>query len=109
MEGYMGNVASGLVAGINLARKLAGKSEWVAPKTSMLGALSHYITHAEPKEFQPMKANFGIIPELEKPIRNRRERKQHYSQRAITAMQESIVAMNDPYLEDVALPELHFT
>jgi methylenetetrahydrofolate--tRNA-(uracil-5-)-methyltransferase len=109
MEGYMGNVASGLIAGINLARQLAGQDNWVAPQTTMLGALCHYITHAEPKEFQPMKANFGIIPDLEKRIRNRQGRKQAYSERAITDMQQSIVAMNDSYLADVELPELHFT
>ena len=109
MEGYMGNVASGLIAGINLARQLEGKSEWIAPKTTMLGALCHYITHAEPKEFQPMKANFGIIPDLEKHIRNRRERKQAYSQRAIADMHDSIITMNDSYLRNITLPELHFT
>lgn len=109
MEGYMGNVASGLIAALNLARKLSGQDEWIAPKTTMLGALCHYITHAEAKHFQPMKANFGIIPDLEKRIRNKRERKKAYSERAIADMQKSIIAMNDPYLIDIALPELHFT
>ena len=66
VEGYIGNVATGLLAAINLSRHLSGKSEWVLPNTTMLGALCHYVTHAEPKHFQPMKANFGILPELEK-------------------------------------------
>jgi methylenetetrahydrofolate--tRNA-(uracil-5-)-methyltransferase len=109
MEGYMGNVASGLIAALNLARKLGGQDDWIAPQTTMLGALCHYVTHAEAKEFQPMKANFGIIPELAKRVRKRRERKQAYSERAISDMQKSITAMNDPFLVDVVAPELHFT
>jgi methylenetetrahydrofolate--tRNA-(uracil-5-)-methyltransferase len=61
IEGYMGNVATGLLAGINLSRYLQGKETWVLPKTTMLGALCDYVTHTEPKHFQPMKANFGIM------------------------------------------------
>lgn len=109
MEGYMGNVASGLLAAINLARQINEQSEWIAPKTTMLGALSHYITHAEPKDFQPMKANFGIIPDLPEKIKGRRERKQAYVTRAIAAMEESISNMSDPYLLDVHTPELVFS
>ncbi|MBE2181910.1 MAG: methylenetetrahydrofolate--tRNA-(uracil(54)-C(5))-methyltransferase (FADH(2)-oxidizing) TrmFO, partial [Anaerolineae bacterium] len=59
VEGYMGNVATGLVAGLNLARHLRGEPLWTPPQNTMLGAMCHYVTHADPKEFQPMKANFG--------------------------------------------------
>ncbi len=65
VEGYIGNIATGLLAGQNLARLLSGKSPHQLPQTTMLGALCHYITHAKPKDFQPMKANFGILPPLE--------------------------------------------
>ncbi len=109
MEGYMGNVASGLLAAVNLARHLNGKSEWIPPKTTMLGALSHYITHAEPKDFQPMKANFGIIPELTKKIKNRQQRKQAYVMRAISDMEQSLSALDEPYLVEFATPELVFS
>ena len=109
MEGYMGNVASGLLAAVNLARHLNGKSEWIPPKTTMLGALSHYITHAEPKDFQPMKANFGIIPELPKKIKNRQQRKQAYVMRAISDMEQSLSALDEPYLVEFATPELVFS
>lgn len=108
MEGYMGNVASGLLAGVNLARALHGQDEWIAPETTMLGALAHYITHATPKDFQPMKANFGIIPELSEKIKDRRKRKQAYVQRAMVDMEASIRAMDDPYLTDAVVPELTF-
>ena len=105
----MGNVASGLLAAVNLARHLNGKSEWIPPKTTMLGALSHYITHAEPKDFQPMKANFGIIPELPKKIKNRQQRKQAYVMRAISDMEQSLSALDEPYLVEFATPELVFS
>lgn len=108
MEGYMGNVASGLLAAINLARQIEGKSEWIPPQTTMLGALSHYITHAEAKDFQPMKANFGIIPELPERVKNRQKRKQAYVNRAVADMEISISQLDDPYLAEFTMPELVF-
>jgi methylenetetrahydrofolate--tRNA-(uracil-5-)-methyltransferase len=64
VEGYMGNIATGALAGINAARLLKGQAPLTLPKTTMLGALCHYVTHADLKDFQPMKANFGILPPL---------------------------------------------
>ncbi|MBV6395791.1 MAG: Methylenetetrahydrofolate--tRNA-(uracil-5-)-methyltransferase TrmFO [Anaerolineales bacterium] len=64
VEGYMGNVATGLLAGWNAARLLTGLSPLTLPPTTMLGALCHYVTHADLRDFQPMKANFGILPPL---------------------------------------------
>ena len=101
VEGYMGNVATGLVAAINLARSLKGEPAWLIPQTTMLGALCHYVTHAEPKHFQPMKANFGILPELEQPVRDKRLRYNGYVQRAVQDMQTSIASLNDIYLAEV--------
>lgn len=98
VEGYVGNVATGLVAAINMARQLEGKSVYVLPETTMIGALCHYITHAEPKHFQPMKANFGIMPELEDPVKNKRDRYVAYAERANKDMQESIMQLEDAYL-----------
>lgn len=109
MEGYMGNVASGLLAAINLARHIEGKSEWIPPQTTMLGALSYYITHAEAKDFQPMKANFGIIPELPERVKNRQKRKQAYVKRAVADMEHSISQLDEPYLAEFATPELVFS
>ena len=65
VEGYAGNIATGLLAGINAVRFLDGKDLWQLPDTTMLGALCQYITHASPRDFQPMKANMGLLPKLE--------------------------------------------
>ncbi|MBN2501188.1 MAG: methylenetetrahydrofolate--tRNA-(uracil(54)-C(5))-methyltransferase (FADH(2)-oxidizing) TrmFO [Anaerolineales bacterium] len=86
IEGYVGNIASGLLAGWNAARVIAGQAPLVLPPTSMLGALCHYITHASPKDFQPMKSNFGIMPSLGQGSggrKGKRQRAQAYAQRAI--------------------------
>jgi methylenetetrahydrofolate--tRNA-(uracil-5-)-methyltransferase len=87
VEGYMGNIATGLLAGINAARLLGGKPLITLPHETMLGALCHYITHADLKDFQPMKANFGILPalELEKKT-GKRERGQLYADRAANVL-----------------------
>ncbi len=94
VEGYIGNVATGLLAGQNLARLLAGKAPLKLPHTSMLGALCHYITNAAEKDFQPMKANFGIFPPLEpieqggKKKRNKRERAAAHAERALSDLKQ---------------------
>ena len=98
VEGYVGNVATGLLAAVNLARHLNNETEWVLPRETMLGSLCHYVTHAEPKHFQPMKANFGIFPNLEPHVKNKRARYAAYAERARLAMQNSIEASNDPHM-----------
>jgi methylenetetrahydrofolate--tRNA-(uracil-5-)-methyltransferase len=98
VEGYMGNVATGLVAALNMARTLQGENTWTIPQTTMLGALLYYITHAEPKHFQPMKANFGILPELAQQIKDKRARYSAYVARATAEMKQAIEQLNDPYL-----------
>ena len=88
VEGYMGNIATGLLAGINMARFIQNKALLTLPKESMLGALCHYITHADLKDFQPMKANFGILPDLNlgKKI-SKREKGQAYADRASQSLE----------------------
>ena len=90
VEGYIGNAATGWLAGLNAARLLRGATPLTLPPTTMLGALCHYVTHAEPKEFQPMKANFGLMPPLERPIRNKRSRYQAYVTRALHDLDQLI-------------------
>ena len=83
VEGYLGNIATGLLAGVNATRLSRGQDLLSLPKTTMLGALCHYITHASPERFQPMKANLGIMPALEDgKKRNRRERAKAHASRA---------------------------
>ncbi len=86
VEGYIGNAASGLVAGLNAARWLRGEALLEFPEATMLGALCHYVTHAEPADFQPMKANYGILPPLENPPRGKRDRARAYSERALSQL-----------------------
>lgn len=76
VEGYAGNIATGLLAGLNAARVLTGKSPLTLPPTTMLGALCHYITNADASDFQPMKANFGILPPLDDDVKGRRNKRQ---------------------------------
>jgi len=83
VEGYMGNIATGLLAGINAARLHNHEDPITLPTTTMLGALCHYVTHADLKDFQPMKANFGILPALEITSKGgKRERGKAYADRA---------------------------
>jgi methylenetetrahydrofolate--tRNA-(uracil-5-)-methyltransferase len=82
VEGYVGNIGTGLLAGINAVNQVQGRALWELPPTTMLGALCYYIAHAEPDDFQPMKANLGILPALDNPPRSKHERKQAYATRA---------------------------
>ena len=83
VEGYMGNIATGLLAGLNAARIFRNKTPFIFPIDTMLGAICHYITHADQRDFQPMKANFGLLPLLETDQRlSRPERQQLLTKRA---------------------------
>lgn len=75
VEGYVESTASGLLAGINAARLALGQPLVLAPEQSVIGSMAHYITHADPDSFQPMNANFGLIPsELSQRLKDRKER-----------------------------------
>jgi len=88
VEGYMGNIATGLLAGLNAARLHHHQALITLPQTTMLGALCHYVTHADLKDFQPMKANFGILPPLELMSKiGKRERGKAYAERALGDLQ----------------------
>lgn len=82
-EGYVGSIGTGLLAGVNAARWMRGESLWVLPATTMLGAIVRYITTPGRGEFQPMKANFGLLPPLERPPRRKEERDRAYAERAL--------------------------
>lgn len=73
VEGYVESIASGLIAGINVVRKINGEEDFVLPVNTMLGALMNYIVTPNDK-FQPMNANFGILPKLDYRIRDKQER-----------------------------------
>ncbi len=92
VEGYVGNAATGWVAGVNAARWLKGDAPLVLPRETMTGALCHYVTHADVNDFQPMKANFGIMPELDPPIHDKRKRYERYVERALAALEGFVQA-----------------
>jgi len=99
VEGYMGNVATGVLAGINAARQFYQQDLLTLPQTTMLGALCHYVTHAHLQDFQPMKANFGILPPLVTDSKiGKRERGKAYAERSLADLQSMLNK------EDVATP-----
>ncbi|MDS3888599.1 FADH(2)-oxidizing methylenetetrahydrofolate--tRNA-(uracil(54)-C(5))-methyltransferase TrmFO [Staphylococcus hominis] len=84
VEGYVESAASGLVAGINLAHKLLGKGEVIFPRETMIGSMAYYISHAKnEKNFQPMNANFGLLPSLDRRIKDKKERYEVQAYRAL--------------------------
>ena len=88
VEGYMESTGAGLLAGLNAVRLIRGQELLVLPRETMLGALAHHITTADPDTFQPMNANYGILPPLENEHRlNKKERKPARSKRALAALE----------------------
>ncbi len=83
VEGYTESTATGLLAAINLDRLLRGLEPVIPPPTTMLGALYRYLREADPKHFQPMNANFGLLEELADPPRNKDLKRERYAERAL--------------------------
>jgi len=86
VEGYTESTATGLLAGVNLSRLLAGEEPVLPPTTTMLGALYRYMREADPRHFQPMNANFGLVDELGERVRDKRAKKERLAERALAAM-----------------------
>jgi len=86
VEGYTESAATGMLAGINLARLLAGEAPLLPPATTMLGALYRYLRETEPARFQPMNANFGLIEPLDPPVRDKFKKKELLAERALREM-----------------------
>ena len=95
VEGYMECAASGILAGRNAARSLRGLPPLVFPPATMVGALSRYISDPTVKEFQPMGANFGLLPPLEEKIRDKRARYEALAARALAEMEAALAAQHD--------------
>jgi methylenetetrahydrofolate--tRNA-(uracil-5-)-methyltransferase len=87
VEGYVESAASGLLAGLNAARLAKGEELLVLPPETVMGSMARYITTADPNNFQPMNANFGLVPELPKRIRNKREKNEKLAERALDTIQ----------------------
>jgi len=99
VEGYAGNIATGLLAGLNAARIFAGQEPVCLPETTLLGALCKYITQASREDYQPMKANFGLLPPLTlyeggKKLRSKRDRGAAYANRSLADLNAYLTCIN---------------
>ena len=83
VEGYTESSATGLLAGINLSRLLDGTDVRIPPPTTMIGALYRYLRDADPRYFQPMNANFGLLDDLSPPVRDKRVKREQLAARAL--------------------------
>lgn len=90
VEGYVESAASGLVAGINAARIAKNEPPVEFPDVTVIGSMAHYITTANPKHFQPMNANFGLLRPLEVRIKNKKERNEALAKRALDTIQNFV-------------------
>ena len=82
VEGYVESIATGLMAGIHASALVAGEPV-AAPRATAFGSLTHYITHADPENFQPANITFDLLPPLEKKIRDRKERRRMQCEAAL--------------------------
>lgn len=87
VEGYVESISSGLLVGLNVVNKLLKKEKIEFPQYTMIGALAHYISTPN-KKFQPMNANFGILPELEEKIKDKKIKYGYLADRAINSLKQ---------------------
>ncbi len=87
VEGYVESIMSGMIAALNLDKELKGEPKIIFPKESIIGALQRHLVD-DTEDYQPMNANFGILPELENPPRDKKERKLAYTLRSLKLIDE---------------------
>jgi methylenetetrahydrofolate--tRNA-(uracil-5-)-methyltransferase len=88
VEGYVESIATGMLAGIFAAQLVAGENPVAPPRASALGSLLHYITHADPRKFQPANITFDLLPPLEKKVRDRQQRHKMQCELALAELEE---------------------
>jgi len=93
VEGYVESAASGLVAGINMAKYVDNKPVITFPENTVIGSMAYYITHTSSKNFQPMNANFGLLPSLDKRIKDKKERYEALAVRALASLEHFKVTL----------------
>lgn len=89
VEGYMESAATGIIAGINAVNRFKNRPSVTLPAETMIGALSRYVSVGGENEFQPMGANFGILPALETHIKDKKTRYEAFANRSIKILKES--------------------
>jgi methylenetetrahydrofolate--tRNA-(uracil-5-)-methyltransferase len=87
VEGYTESTATGIVAAINLSRMLRGEEPVVPPPTTMIGALYRYMREADPRHFQPMNANFGLVEPLPDIVKDKKQKRERIAERALAEME----------------------
>ena len=90
VEGYMESAASGIMAGLNFARKLKGEKPLILPTDTMIGALTNYISDESVTNFQPMGANMGILPAPTERLKNKQERYQFVADNALKSFENAM-------------------
>lgn len=96
VEGYIESAASGFVAGINAALRAQGKEPFIFPEEMMTGAMAHYVACGDKTAFQPMNANFGVIPPLGYKVKGgKRARNEEYAKRALNKTDEILSVLRD--------------
>jgi len=93
-EGYTASIATGLLAGVNAARRAAGMRCVAPPAETMLGGLARHVSQADPRRFQPMNPNFGLLPPLGERVRERLRRNLLLSERSVLAMKEWLAGVD---------------
>jgi methylenetetrahydrofolate--tRNA-(uracil-5-)-methyltransferase len=104
VEGYVESAASGLAAGRNAARYARGLAPRPLPRDTALGALGYYVSHADPRHYDPSNITFGIMPPLDQPPRSRKERQLATSERALRALETWRLAEEDEREIEVTHP-----
>ncbi len=92
VEGYMESASSGILAGINALRRLRGECSLVLPEDTMTGALSRHVAESISGDFQPMGANFGVLPPIEPHIRDKKERYKALAERGLSSLETCLAA-----------------
>lgn len=96
VEGYMESASSGILAGINALRRLRGECSLVLPEDTMTGALSRHVAESVSGDFQPMGANFGVLPPVEPHIRDKKERYKALAERGLSSLGTCLAANREP-------------
>jgi methylenetetrahydrofolate--tRNA-(uracil-5-)-methyltransferase len=88
VEGYVESIATGMLAGIFASQLVAGETPLAPPRASAMGSLVHYITHADPRKFQPANITFDLLPPLERKIRDRQQRRRMQCEFALRELEQ---------------------
>jgi methylenetetrahydrofolate--tRNA-(uracil-5-)-methyltransferase len=97
VEGYVESAASGLIAGRNAAALVLGEPLSAPPRTTALGALAYYASHADPKHYVPSNIAFGLIPPLEQRVKSKKDRNLAISERALKDLAEWLENTSRPF------------